>query len=488
MAGVGTLSNIAGSDPRANHGLVQGDVPDSVKEVLHDPNITIEEYMYWAKISRADEDRLYKRGGEGGAAAAVPGTMSMIKSKILRKHVETQSRPRLSISAQGEPVLEQANEKNVSGSASEKKAFQPMVVTDEEWVQASRAARTATWSTIFYLITTDILGPFSTGYAFSTMGLGPGVALFTVFGALAGYTGWQLWRLFVQLDSDRYPMKGYGDIAFRVYGAWFRHTVNFLQSFQFFLNVALIALSSGQSISQMSKNGLCFIVCILVAAIAGCLIGQIRTLQRFGWLASCAVYINFFVIFATMGVMAHSPPNYKIWLAAHPNEGPPPPIQVSGSAPPGLSFTDNIGGLMNAVFSFGGATLFVELMAEMRRPMDFWKGLLCADLLIYICYMVYGIYCYCMQGQYVYNNSYQGISPYNWQTVCNALELLTGVIAAVLYGNIGIKVFYNNVGRDLLRFPRLETKVGKWLWVVIVPSYWMLAFVVSASVPQLNSW
>jgi hypothetical protein len=166
------------------------------------------------------------------------------------------------------------------------------------WTPVSRL----TWgirSAVFYLITTDILGPFSTGYAFSQMGLGPGVALFTVFGALGGYSGYQLWRMYLQLDSDRYPMKGYGDIGFRVYGSWFRHTVNSLQSFQFFLNVALIILTSGQSISQLSKGNLCFIVCMAVCTIFGCIVGQIRTLQRFGWLASWAVFLNLFIIFAT---------------------------------------------------------------------------------------------------------------------------------------------------------------------------------------------
>ena len=39
---------------------------------------------------------------------------------------------------------------------------------------------------MFYLITTDILGPFGLPYAFASMGWGPGVALFTVFGFLAG--------------------------------------------------------------------------------------------------------------------------------------------------------------------------------------------------------------------------------------------------------------------------------------------------------------
>ena len=324
------------------------------------------------------------------------------------------------------------------------------------------------------------------------MGLGPGVALFTVFGGLGFYSGLQLWKLFLQLDSDRYPMKGYGDIAFRVYGRWFRHTVNALQSFQFFLNVALIVLSSGQSISQLSHNNLCFIVCVVVCAIAGCLIGQIRTLQRLGWLASSAVFINLFVIFATMGVMAHTPPNYTLYEAggSDPNFdiNHPDPVHVSGSSPSGLTIYDNVNGLMNAVFSFGGATLFTELLAEMRRPMDFWKGLLCADILIYLCYMVYGIYCYAMQGQYVYNVSYQGVSPYGWQTACNILELITGIIAAVLYGNIGIKVLYNNLGRDLFKFPLLETKKGKWIWVFMVPTYWLTAWVIAQSVPQINTW
>jgi hypothetical protein len=62
------------------------------------------------------------------------------------------------------------------------------------------------------------------------MGYGPGVALYTVFGALAGYTGWLLWRMFLMLDSNQYPMKTYGDFAFRIFGGFARHIVNILQS------------------------------------------------------------------------------------------------------------------------------------------------------------------------------------------------------------------------------------------------------------------
>lgn len=38
-----------------------------------------------------------------------------------------------------------------------------MAISDTEWTNANRAFRTATWAACFYLITTDILGPFGIG-------------------------------------------------------------------------------------------------------------------------------------------------------------------------------------------------------------------------------------------------------------------------------------------------------------------------------------
>ena len=105
--------------------------------------------------------------------------------------------------------------------------------------------------------------------------------------------------MFLDLDSDRYPMKTYGDFAFRIYGNWARYIVNILQSLQFFLNVGLLILSNGQSISQLSKEKLCFAICLLVITIAGFIVGQIRTLAKFGWLANMAVWMNIFIIIAT---------------------------------------------------------------------------------------------------------------------------------------------------------------------------------------------
>jgi len=129
------------------------------------------------------------------------------------------------------------------------------------------------------------------------MGYGPGIALYTVFGVFACYSGFQLYKIFLNLDSDKYPLKSYGDMFFRIYGTWARHSVNILQSIQLLFTVSILILSNGQAISQVSKTTLCFIACLVIFMAAGMVIGQIRTLQRFGWLANFAVWINVLILF-----------------------------------------------------------------------------------------------------------------------------------------------------------------------------------------------
>lgn len=54
---------------------------------------------------------------------------------------------------------------------------------------------------------------------------------------MALYTGLILWRLYIRLDSVRYPLKTYADIAERIFGRAARHVVNLLQSLQLLINV-----------------------------------------------------------------------------------------------------------------------------------------------------------------------------------------------------------------------------------------------------------
>lgn len=125
---------------------------------LNDPDVTLEEYMYYAEKTRAEEDAV--------AATAPPGTFMdlLFPTRAASQRIEG-SQP-----SEKPPTNENRLE-----------------ITDLEWTNASRALRSASAAACFYLITTDILGPFGVGFSIGTMGWGEGIGLFTLFGLCAGW-------------------------------------------------------------------------------------------------------------------------------------------------------------------------------------------------------------------------------------------------------------------------------------------------------------
>lgn len=111
-----------------------------------DPNVTLEEYMYWANIERQleeEENRQYvlERG---------PLTVGKVIQNRFSKGVHHDHDKK---GAHNSPQID--GEKGMVASTPSDSS---LAVTDEEWRTASRALRTASWGTVFYLITTDVLG------------------------------------------------------------------------------------------------------------------------------------------------------------------------------------------------------------------------------------------------------------------------------------------------------------------------------------------
>lgn len=141
------------------------------QRLLHDPSVTLEEYMFYAARSRAEEDH--------GAQLNPP--------KLTLKSVFVPSSGKVIRDGDGNGVG--AGASGAWDAVTELNLSDPKVragISDEEWTNASRALRTASAAACFYLITTDILGPFGVGFALGTMGWGEGFGLYTLFGVLAG--------------------------------------------------------------------------------------------------------------------------------------------------------------------------------------------------------------------------------------------------------------------------------------------------------------
>lgn len=114
-----------------------------------------------------------------------------------------------------------------------------------------------------------------------------------------------------------------------------------------------------------------------------------------------------------MGVFAHSEPNYlsaqagSAGAATLPSsvaplpDGSYPPVVTYASVPPSDNgFVGSVVGLMQGVYAYAGAQLFIEFMAELQRPRDFLKVMWGAQFFIFSVYMIYGSFQYYFQGQY----------------------------------------------------------------------------------------
>lgn len=288
-------------------------------------DVPIEEFVYYARLQRADEERAAREGWSGRFSA------------------DGGSRSSPSHSSDGLHDNEKAGASKVEGQVSNyhgmtnrEKQYEGLSSLEIEKLDARNAMRMAKWQFAFALIVTDILGelidlayihdlvsdclalthlgPFNAPYAVSQLGLVPGNLIYTFMGVAgkslllrlpwstiarrrgeltislpACISAWIcstiLWRLFLALDSARYPVKTFGDIGERIFGTWARYVIVVLQTIQLVINVGLICLSSGQSLSQMENTSLCFSVSVLVWALLGMVVAQVRTLKNFGYIS-----------------------------------------------------------------------------------------------------------------------------------------------------------------------------------------------------------
>src|SRR5947209_20483563 len=92
--------------------------------------------------------------------------------------------------------------------------------------------------------------------------------------------------------------------------------------------------------------------------------------------------------------------------------------------------------------------------------MDFWKGLVCVELLIYVGYVVYGMFGYAWQGTNIwlarFTSAYLHVPG---KPLATLSSLSPASLPAACRATSGIKAF-NNVGRDIFRFPVIESSKG----------------------------
>jgi hypothetical protein len=138
--------NAVGGDPRYDLDAASPSTAIHPQHRLHhDINVTFEEYHYYALKTRAVENE------EAANDTTKTGILQILFPPKRSAVESTTTSPPSGIDGE-------------KGSADAPRTKDGrLVVSDAEWINASRALRTATWAACFYLITTDILGPFGVG-------------------------------------------------------------------------------------------------------------------------------------------------------------------------------------------------------------------------------------------------------------------------------------------------------------------------------------
>ena len=273
-----------------------------------DPTVTFEEYSFWAKIEREMEDEEHRR------------FMARVKNHGLKGYIKayvSNSYDHDNTITTGPPDaadpthhVDHEKDKQAAAAADSDVSLSPLPPSnthdlDAEWRRAARALRTTGWVTIFYLITTDILGWSQTPYVFASCGYGLGVGIFILFGIAAICSGLMIWKVFLALDSSRFPMLSFGDPFFRLFGPKTRNFINITQAFQMWCSVCVVLMGNSQILSQLAKAKVCYIAIVIINMVIGIISGSMRSLKHLGFLCNFAVWFNIVSFIIIVSTLAH---------------------------------------------------------------------------------------------------------------------------------------------------------------------------------------
>ena len=354
--------------------------------------------------------------------------------------------------------------------------------------------RQVTWMRCMYLITSDVLGPYQGPYVYSQVGYVPGTIVYVVMGVMAYLAGCVLSVLYLRTDSDRMPVRSFGTLTGRIWGFYGKLVTDFFFIVQLIFQCGLLLLTNSQSLNMIidgsgtkpdgtPKHHLCFSVMIVVFLVINIGFSFIRSLKPIARMGTISLYLAIISVICCTAFIYVSPPNYE---AAKEAFGTPKGPVVTGAFI-ALPLTAKVNGIMNMVYAFGGSMVFPNFFAEMRKPWDFYKSYFVAQVIIMIFYILFGILIYARQGQFTQSLFYFGVSDYAYQTVGNAIGTYTGLVAAILYGNIAQKEIYHIVVRTWFKGPRLMSNKS-WPWYTIGNIiFWAIAYNIGAAIPQVQT-
>ncbi|TXT07526.1 hypothetical protein VHUM_03246 [Vanrija humicola] len=317
------------------------------------------------------------------------------------------------------------------------------------------------------------LGVLSIPVVFSILGIVPGIIIIVVIECILVYCASFLGP-FKMLHPEVY---GLADAGFVFGGRWGREIFYGIFSIFMVFCTASAVVGVSTALNAMSSHGACTAVFIVVAAIAGFLLGSIRTLGKVswvGWAGITSVMVSIITLTVAVGVQDRP--------SEAPRTGPwDKKFQVTGNP----SFAEAMTAINIIMFSSSATPMYFGVLSEMRDPRQYPKAMAGSLTFLTCVYLIIGsvVYHYC--GQYV-SSPALGSAGILMKKICYGLAFPGLLASLTIFNHISAKHVFVRI---LSGSKHLTANTWQhWAtWLSCTGGSVILAYIIASAIPVFGS-
>ncbi|PWY81986.1 hypothetical protein BO70DRAFT_362419 [Aspergillus heteromorphus CBS 117.55] len=368
--------------------------------------------------------------------------------------------------------LESQKQQVGSGSDSEGEIGRQIELESENSIKY----RTCSWQKTAALLFSEYicLAIMSFPWAYSVLGLVPGLILTVFIAAVVLYTSLTIWKFCL-----RHPhVRDVCDIGQVIFGnskiVWYGTAIMFLLNNIFIQG--LHCLVGAEYLNTISNHGACTIVFSLVTTIIALICSLPRTFDALSKVATLSAFFTFVSVLLAMifsGIEAH-PAGYT------PAQGDP---IVKALPVAGTTFVSGMSAFLNISYTFIGQITLPSFIAEMKEPKDFWKSVTVVTIAEVIVFSLAGSIVYVYTGnQYMTTPAFGSLGNEVYKKVSFSFMIPTLIFLGVLYASVSARFIFFRIFEGT-RHKGNHTVVGWAAWIGILVVLWVLAFIIAEVIP-----
>lgn len=348
--------------------------------------------------------------------------------------------------------------------------------------------KTLTWpkATVLLLSVYICLPLMSFPWAFSILGLVPGILITAFITFITWYTG---------LTITEYSIANPGvtdvcDIGKRLF--WNSNVIWWIAAACFVANNTIVAalhvLTGAKYFNTITQNyeggvvNVCSLTFAAVATVLCFLLALPRTFSQLSYVAIFSAAMQFVSILLGMifsGVQKHpnkydgSPLEWDVWA------DPTSPMWPHPESPYPTAMT----AVLNIVFTLSCQITYPSFIHQMKKPEDFKKAITVVSICEVILYVLVGSIMYVYVGNSYVTSPAYGSLVGNYLRISFSFALPTIIFLGSLYGNVTTQFlvgFFFSKGSKHLHH---NTTLGWSVWIGLNATCWVIAFVISEVIP-----